>query len=71
MNPAQGDIFSMHLQTRIMEQQKAKLEKAKSDLAAVVEIAEALRDWLAYGHNESDPKLGELAAQLELYRGDK
>lgn len=71
MNPAQGDIFSMHLQTRIMEQQKAKLEKAKADLAAVIEIAEMLRDWLAYGHNENDPKLDELAAQLELYRGER
>ncbi len=70
MNPAQGDIFSMHLQTRIMEQQKAKLDKTRADLAAAIEIAEALRDWLAYGYDENDPKLGELNDQLQQLRGE-
>lgn len=68
MNPMDGDLFTVKLHAKLLEQQQAKLDKAKADLAAVIDIAEILRDWLAYGHNENDPKLTELATQLELYR---
>jgi len=67
----EGDLFTHRLHAKLLEQQQAKLDKAKSDLAAVIDIAEILRDWLAYGHSENDPKLHELAAQLELYRSEK
>ena len=64
----EGELFTHKLHAKLIEQQQAKLDKAKADLAVVFDIAETLRDWLAYGHNENDPKLYELAAQLELYR---
>lgn len=66
----EGDLFTFRLQAKILEEHGRLLVLVRKQRDEAISIAEALRDWLAYEHNESDPKLGELNDQLQKLRGE-